>query len=249
MDYPQSWKNRLRILAASSASAIVSNSLGGDDYWKTQLPDSRRYCVPNGLPIEEINKTIPALPTGLATKAVPIVLYVGRLASDSGGSKNLKAFMEALKLINGKRKVFGVICGDGPQRSELEKLRHTLRLDSDVAFTGYLQATSVWALMKKASVFMSLSAYEGCPNTVMEAMMCSCPMVLSDIPAHREILADSDALFVDPCNNQQTCDSVIQTLDDRETAKNRAFLAKQKAQKWSVSRMARNYEKVYKEMV
>ena len=85
----------------------------------------------------------------------------------------------------------GILCGEGPQRSELEVMRHKLGLDADVHFTGHLPAASVWALMKKASVFVSLSAYEGCPNTVMEAMACGCPLVLSDIPAHREILDES----------------------------------------------------------
>ncbi len=61
---------------------------------------------------------------------------------------------------------------------------------------GRWMAASVWALMKKASVFVSLSAYEGCPNTVMEAMACGCPIIVSDIPEHREILDEQSALFV-----------------------------------------------------
>ena len=248
--YLPTWKNHLRVRVGSGASAIVSNSRGGDEYWKTQLPYSRRYVVPNGLPVHEIDRIVAALPPGLAKSEAPIVLYVGRLTSDGSATKNLKTFLEALACVRQQQKVLGILCGEGPQRSELEALRHNLGLDAEVHFTGHLPTASVWALMKKASVFVSLSAYEGCPNTVMEAMACDCPLVLSDIPAHREILDESCALFVDPSNIQQTADTIVHALcSNAEASKGRALIAKQKTQKWSIAEMARNYERVYKKVI
>src|SRR5208283_2540348 len=104
----------------------------------------------------------------------------------------------------------------------------------------------IWAIMKKASVFVSLSTSEGCPNAVMEAMVCGCPLVISDIPAHRELLDESCALFVNPSDVRQTADAIIQIFDDSEAAKKRALIAKQKTIDWSITEMARNYENVYK---
>ncbi|MDD4869349.1 MAG: glycosyltransferase [Kiritimatiellae bacterium] len=249
MAYPPTWKNRLRVRVGSGASDIVSNSRGGDAYWKTQLPYSRRYVIPNGLPLHEIDRTVAALPLGLAKTEVPIVLYVGRLTSDVSATKNLTAFLESLVYVKQQQRVQVVLCGKGPQRAELELLRHKLGLAADVHFTGYLPVAAVWALMKKASVFVSLSAYEGCPNTVMEAMACGCPLVVSDIPAHHEILDESCARFVDPSNIQQTADAVVQTLCNADISKGHALSAKQKTQEWSVAKMARDYEKIYKELV
>lgn len=247
--YPPNWKNRLRVWVGSGASTIVSNSQGGDEYWKTKLPYSRRYVVPNGLPLQEIDRTPTALPLGLTQPESPIVLYVGRLSSDITATKNLRAFLEVLVCVRKKQKVAGIVCGDGPQRAELETLRHKLGLDADVHFTGHLPAASVWALMKKASVFVSLSAYEGCPNTVMEAMTCGCPLVLSDIPAHREILDENCALFVDPANVQQAANIIVQALRNKEASQVRALIAKQKTRGWSVAEMAQNWERVYKECI
>jgi glycosyltransferase involved in cell wall biosynthesis len=247
--YPPTWKNRLRVRIGSRASAIVSNSRCGDEYWKSHLPDNRRYIVPNGLPVQKINRTKAALPPGLADPEVPIVLYVGRLTSDISANKNLKTLLESLALVIQQQNVCVILCGEGPQRSELEMLRHKLGLDECVYFTEHLPAASVWALMKKASAFVSLSSYEGCPNSVMEAMVCGCPLVLSDIPAHREILDESCALFVDTSNVKQTADTIIQVLREADASKERALTAKQKTQEWSIHNMARNYERIYKELI
>jgi glycosyltransferase involved in cell wall biosynthesis len=249
MAYPPTWKYRLRAWVGSGASAIVSNSRGGDEYWKTQLPHKCRYLVPNGLPVQEIDRIPAALPLELAQPEVPIVLYVGRLSSDVTAAKNLRAFLEVLARVRQKQKILGVLCGEGPQRGELEGLRHKLGLDGDVHFTGHLPIASVWALMKKASVFVSLSAYEGCPNAVMEAMACGCSLVLSDIPAHREILDESCALFVDPSNIQQTADTIVHALCEAKASQGRALIAKQKAQEWSIAGTVRNFERVYKECI
>jgi len=245
MAYMPTWKNRFRVRFGSAASAIVSNSRGGDEYWKTQLPFSRRYVIPNGLPEHEIDRVEAALPPGLANSEAPIVLYVGRLIA----TKNLKTFLEALAYVRQQQNVLGVLCGDGPQRSELEDLRHNFGLDANVHFTCYLPVSSVWALMKKASVFVSLSEYEGCPNTVMEAAACGCSLILSDIPAHREILDEGCAFFVDPANIQKTADIIIQALSDLDASRARASRAKEKTREWSVGRLAREFESIYREFI
>ena len=243
--YSHTWKQRLRIWVGSGASAIVSNSRGGDEYWKFKLPYSCRYVVPNGLPVHEIDKIVAALPPGLAKPESPIVLYVGRLIAH----KNLKVLLEVLACVRKQQKMVGILCGDGPQRSELEAIRYKLGLDADVHFTGYLPAASVWALMKKASLFVSLSAYEGCPNTVMEAIACGRPVVLSDINAHREILDENSALFVDPSNFHQTVDTITRVLKNPANTNKRALIAKRKAQQWSIPKMARSYERVYMQII
>ena len=246
MAYPPTWKHRLRVRIGSGASAIVSNSRGGDEYWKTQVPYSRRYIVQNALKGIEIDRTVAALPPGLSKSEAPIVLYVGRVEKVQ---KRPKLFLEALACVKQKQNVFGILCGEGPQRSELEVLRHKLGLAANVHFTGYLPPTTVWALMKKSSVFVSLSAYEGCPNTVMEAMVCGCRLVLSDIPEHREILDEGCAVLVDPYNIQQVADAIVQGLCNAEASQVRALLAKKKTREWSIAEMARNYEKIYGEIL
>ena len=71
--------------------------------------------------------------------------------------QELKVFLEAMAYIQQTQDIVGILCGDGPQRPELEVLRHKLGLDKNVYFMGYLPPASVWGLMKKASAFLSRS--------------------------------------------------------------------------------------------
>ena len=249
LHYPPNLKNKLRVWVCKSATAIVSNSQGGDEYWKEQLPRIRRFIITNGLPISQIERTKSAQPMELLKLEKPIVLYVGRLASNAGGSKNIVTLLKALAFVNLHQDVIGVICGEGSQRKELELICQELGIGSNVYLTGHLKADSVWGLMKKASVFVSLSAYEGCPNTVMEAVVCCCPLVLSDIQAHHELLDNSMAYFVDPLDIQQIADTIIKLLGNLNDSKDRAFVAKQKTKDWTTNEMACKYINVYNELI
>jgi len=246
--YLPTWKNRLRVRVASKACAIVANSAGGEHYWALQLPLVPRFIIRNGLLQDEISASDAPIPLDCLNAGLPIILYVGRLTSDASASKNLTFLLQALAHVRNERKFAAVLCGEGPQRAELEQLSESLGLACDVHFTGYLPSGSVWSLMKRASVFISLSAYEGCPNSVMEAMVCGCPLVLSDIPAHREILDETSALFVNPADTRQICAAIVQSLSDHVAAGTRVASARSRAGEWSVSEMSRSYEKIYKEL-
>ncbi len=103
--------------------------------------------------------------------------------------------------------------------------------------------------MKAASIYISLSAYEGCPNTVMEAMACGCPLVVSDIPAHRELLDEQAALFVDPSDIQQAADAVVRAIADEKASKRRGDAARARAGELSVEKMAAGYERIYRQII
>jgi len=62
--------------------------------------------------------------------------------------------------------------------------------------------------MKTASVSVSVSHVEGMPNAVIEAMAARCPLVVSEIPQHREILDDASARFVPLDDARATADAI-----------------------------------------
>lgn len=71
----------------------------------------------------------------------------------------------------------------------------TYRDNVNISFLGRCSDTELINLYRKASFFCNLSFYEGFNLTTLEAMACGCPLLLSDIPAHREVCQDA-AVYV-----------------------------------------------------
>lgn len=249
MAYPPMFKNRLRVLMARGASCIVSNSTGGDEYWAGKLSHVRRRIILNGLQVECGCDDNEEEMRDYLVGTLPLIVYAGRLTSDVSGSKNLIQLLDALAIVCKTRRVRGVLCGDGPQRQELERYVADLGLEGTVSFSGHLPSCSLMKLLSVASLFVSLSAYEGCPNTVMEAMQCGCPLLVSDIPAHRELLDSDSAVFVDPDDLEQVAEMIKSLLDDRNGALERADRARIRSQGWTVTRMASAYDSLYREII
>jgi glycosyltransferase involved in cell wall biosynthesis len=238
--YPANWKSRLRAVIAKGAQAIVSNSQGGDAYWRSRGVKAIRYVIRNGIPLAEIANTNSTSMTDLILEpGEKMVLYAGRM--DSG--KNVENLILSLCRISDELPFRALLCGDGPARPALEELVTKLGLERRIIFTGYVD--NLWALMKQADAFAFLSRFEGCPYVVLEAMACGCPLVISDIPAHRELLDEQSARFTAPDEPGEIAEALKDTLLSSQAARVRASMAQARAGECTIRAMAEQYEQVF----
>ena len=84
---------------------------------------------------------------------------------------------------------------------------------------------------------------------MIEAMACQRPLVVSDIPAHREILDRHSALWVDPQDPAAIARAVLEVFDDPRAAALRAATAKTRAEAWSIASAAAQYDAVYRQVL
>lgn len=61
--------------------------------------------------------------------------------------------------------------------------------------TGFLQGIEVQELLMSAGIFALPSSHEGLPLSLMEAMKLGTPVLVSDIPANREMQLDEESYF------------------------------------------------------
>jgi len=235
--YAPGWKQRLRTIVGRMASGIVANSDCGEIYWRALASHVPRWVIGNAVPLEQIQATAPA-------EAPPhSMLFVGRL--DCG--KRVDALLQALARANGS--VLGplLICGDGPDRIALEGLATRLGLKSRVRFLGI--RADVWPLMRAAALVVNPSAFEGCPNVVLEAMAAGRPLVVSDIPAHRELLDEQAAWLVDFEDPDAVAVAIEEALLDRAEATRRSEEAARRVEAFRIHRMVEQYDSTYRQVL
>ena len=104
----------------------------------------------------------------------PVVLGAGRLRDYKGFMTLLEAFAH----VRSERAVRLMILGEGPQREALQARAVALGVDGDVAFPGFV--ANPFAYMRRASVYVLSSHFEGLPGTLIQAMACGCPVVATD---------------------------------------------------------------------
>jgi len=238
--YVDGLRPKVRSTLGRHAEGIISNSAGGDAYWESVRSANSRYVIRNAIPFHEIDQAAAGLmPLVTRRNGEKVILFAGRL--DAG--KNVQNLILALAHIADDVPFIALVCGDGPLRQQLEWLAGELGIAHRLVFTGYV--SNIWTLMKGADAVVSLSRFEGCPNVVIEAMACGCHLVLSDIPAHREVLNGYGAAFVDPDNPTEVGRTIKALLQDGNSRGKRAKAASSHAPEWRVEQVAQLYTRIY----
>jgi glycosyltransferase involved in cell wall biosynthesis len=240
--YTRTSRDLTRAFLGARAHAIVANSAQGHEYWRPRVRESRRlHFIPNPVPTTEISAAPEAdeAETGVSPDHV-LVLYAGRLDEQ----KNVVTLVKALEIVVATNpRIRAVICGEGLLREQIIDFARSSRFTNQIVVHGYVN--NLWSWMKRADVFVSVSLYEGRPNTVLEAMACGCPLVVSNIPEHQEFLDDASAAFVRPDLPDEIAKVIVGVLTDREEALRRAAHAQATLQNCSIDENAARYEAVY----
>lgn len=145
------------------------------------LVRNRWRVVQNGVDIERVDRALDG-EKRIRDDARFTVLSVGRLDK----VKDPAVLMDAFEASAGPddRLIF---VGAGLIEHELAARTARSGLSSRVLFTGLIARDQVFVQCARADVFVSASRGEGLPVSVMEAMVSGCPVILSDIPPHREL--------------------------------------------------------------
>jgi glycosyltransferase involved in cell wall biosynthesis len=158
--------------------------------------------------------------------------------------KNIPLFLQALDEVLGKEEdVVALLLGEGPLRAQMEARISDSPGSKRIRLLGF--ADDLWSWMRRANVLVSVSRFEGSPNVVLEAMAVGCPLVVSDIPEHREILDETTARFcsVDAADN--VASAILEALNAPFEARQRADAARKRVADWSLQESARQYFDVY----
>lgn len=126
-------------------------------------------------------------PNGFARSTDIIIGSVGRLAQVKDFPTLLRAFQRVGTLWpEGRRRLRLIIVGDGPMRTECERLLKELQLEDQVWLAG--DRSDVAELMRGMDLFVLPSLGEGISNTILEAMACGLPVIATAVGGNPELV-------------------------------------------------------------
>lgn len=141
--------------------------------------------IQNGVDTDRVDGAL-ARVKGARTRDRFVVVSAGRLIPRKNAATSLRAFHQL-----GDENSDLVYVGDGESRQGLVEEVRRRGLQDRVTVTGLVERDDVYRYIAASDVYVSTSFGEGLPVAVLEAMVCGTPVILSDIPPHREIAAEA----------------------------------------------------------
>ncbi len=174
---------------------------------------------------------------------IPVLGVVGALV----GHKGHRVLFEALRGLEGKRKMELLLAGEGELRGELETLGGIFGLR--VRFLGHLDDLRVFYAALDGLVLPSVSG-EGSPGAIKEAALCGVAVIATDVSGTSEILRPGkEALIVPPSDIGKLREALQLFLSDNGLAVRLAEAARKRVELFSMERMAVAHAELYAELL
>jgi glycosyltransferase involved in cell wall biosynthesis len=198
-------------VVASSAATTVVSSVMREELARTGADVSRVRVQPMGVELSER-----FVPDDSVARSTHEILFVGRLVEKKGVHHLIEAMP---RILAGHPQAHLTVAGFGPEESALRMHAQRLGLDNKVTFIGAVPQEDLPRLYRRAAVFVApfvqarSGDQEGLGLVCVEAMGCGCPVVVSDLPATRDVLPDSSGCVrVAPGDSRGLAEAVLDVL-------------------------------------
>lgn len=197
---PVKWMEKHAVRGASEV--ITDSEASAVDIRRILNPSPRRLTV---VPLAGPGGSVSVVN---GSGAPPIILGTGNRLPH----KNWETVVRALALMPPSLRPKFVLTG-GSDPDPVEPIVATTGMSPWVDLKGWVTVEELTALRAAASVQVIPSFLEGFSLPVLEAMSVGLPVVLSDIPVHREVAGD-DAVYFRPDDPDQLAQALASLLDD-----------------------------------
>ena len=164
--------------------------------------------------------------------------------------KNPQRILEALSLFTvEERKIyqpFIVYAGEGPMMLELKRIVKENDLSEYVRFLGVVSNDKIGEIMTMSDLYLIASDFEGTSVSLLEAMYNSRPIIASDVPGLKDMIADGvNGLLYDVKSSEELKMCLIEMLSDMNKARKLGIAAKASYEhKYSYEKMLNDYKSI-----
>jgi glycosyltransferase involved in cell wall biosynthesis len=217
-------------MIVSSGGATLMRSLGISENHIALAP----FCVDNDWWVAKSDQADRA--TVRARWAVPqdsvVVLFCAKLQPWKRPQDLLRAFV-GLAIPN----AYLVFAGDGALRSALESEAQSLGVAGRVRFLGFVNQSGLPETYTASDILVLPSDYEPFGLVVNEAMLCRCPVIVSDrVGARFDLVREGETGYVFPCGDSAALAATLRdALSDRARLRRMGEAARDRMSSWSPS--------------
>jgi len=236
------WPDRLIFQRMSrriwrDSKGVVANSDGLRNLALETAPHQEIGVIPNGVDTEFF-RSAPRSGDGLN------VVCVSRLIARKG----LGDLIRAVSLV-GDPDVRLLLAGSGNRRLDLQKLARNLGVADRVAFLGFVPHEEINRVYREGDLFVLPSLNEGMSNTVLEAMACGLPVVMTDTGGARELIRRGENGFLVPHRSPRAIADRIRYYRDHPAKRDEhGAESRRRAEEMNWRRVAEAYLRLYRDV-
>lgn len=178
LDKPDLFSENLLIKIVNHSDLIIARGKKQIDFFRSKGISTKHSVITASVDSRQFFPSSPDL------KKCYDLITVGRLVN----LKRLDIFLAlVLKLKNdGFKDISAAIVGTGTLESDLKRMADDFNIQDNVRFLGF--RNDVGSLLRKSKIFILSSDREGMSQSMLQAMFCGLPVVVSDVGAHSELV-------------------------------------------------------------
>jgi L-malate glycosyltransferase len=237
-------KNSIVSLQQKQASALLLTSPAAMNRLPQPLQMRHKVMfVPHGI---DTGLFAPAK-TGKRSKHAPIVLFLANLQKRKGIFVLLDAFQEVVKAVPDCRLR---IVGGGPEAAAVAQYVSELACKDRIELVGNVERDQVCSFFRECSVYCLPSFGEPYGASVVEAMSCGKPVVVTAAGGFPYLVPEGGGRFVSPGDSRGLAAALIEVLSSNELKHSMAVVNREHSMaslSWSsaVDQLERAYRTVF----
>ena len=204
-----------RWVARQAACITVVSAAMQDELTRLGIAPAQVQIEPMGVDLSER-----FAPDATVARSATEILFVGRLVEKKG----LRHLLDAMPMILAQLPQARLtIAGFGPELEPRKAQARALGIEDGLDFTGPVSQADLPALYRRAAVFVAPFVQardgdqEGLGLVSVEAIGCGCPVVVSDLPAVRQVFPNGEgARLVPPADPVALAQAVLSCMMQRD---------------------------------
>jgi N-acetyl-alpha-D-glucosaminyl L-malate synthase BshA len=212
---------------------VIYNFIDAEYYHRSVSDALRQTLAPNG---EKIILHISTFrPIKRITDCIEVFAAIKSLGSGSGSQFHVKL----------------VMCGDGPERADAERLAARLGVERFVEFVGKQPQSQVRDYLSAADLFLLPSESESFGLSALEAMACEVPVIATRVGGVPEVVEEGGCGYLfDVGDVKGMAERTLMILSDEEERKRLGRRGREIAiTRFATEKIIPQYEELYRKVI